>query len=64
VGLVARPERVVLLAICLIINQPLWALWILAIATHLTAVTRILHVWKLSMADAKDEKVPAQVANE
>lgn len=64
VGLVARPERVVLLAICLIINQPLWALWILAIATHLTAVTRILHVWKLSIADAKDEKAPAQVANE
>lgn len=64
VGLVARPERVVLLAICLIINQPLWALWILAIATHLTAITRILHVWKLATADAKAAKAPAQVANE
>jgi CDP-diacylglycerol--glycerol-3-phosphate 3-phosphatidyltransferase len=48
VGLVARPERVVLLALALIINQPLWALWILAIATHLTAVTRIAHVWNLA----------------
>ena len=48
VGLVARPERVVLLALCLIIDRPLWALWVLAIATHLTALTRILHVWRLS----------------
>jgi CDP-diacylglycerol--glycerol-3-phosphate 3-phosphatidyltransferase len=48
VGLVARPERVVLLAICLLIGQPLWALWILAVTTHLTAVTRILHVWRMS----------------
>jgi CDP-diacylglycerol--glycerol-3-phosphate 3-phosphatidyltransferase len=53
VGLVARPERVVLLALALIINQPLWALWILAVATHVTAVMRILHVWKLASADEK-----------
>jgi CDP-diacylglycerol--glycerol-3-phosphate 3-phosphatidyltransferase len=53
VGLVARPERVVLLALCLIINQPLWALWALAIATHFTALTRILHVWRLANAEAK-----------
>jgi CDP-diacylglycerol--glycerol-3-phosphate 3-phosphatidyltransferase len=52
VGLVARPERVVLLALCLIINQPMWALWILAIATHLTAAWRIIHVWRLTSADA------------
>jgi CDP-diacylglycerol--glycerol-3-phosphate 3-phosphatidyltransferase len=48
VGLVARPERVILLAICLVIGQPMWALWILAITTHLTAITRILHVWRMS----------------
>ena len=48
VGLAARTERVVLLALCLLIGQPLWALWILAIATHLTAITRIIHVWRLS----------------
>jgi CDP-diacylglycerol---glycerol-3-phosphate 3-phosphatidyltransferase len=48
VGLVARPERVILLGLCLIFGKPLWALWILAIATHLTAATRIVHVWRLS----------------
>jgi hypothetical protein len=26
----------------------MWALWILAITTHLTAITRILHVWRMS----------------
>ncbi len=51
VGLVARPERVVLVAACLIVNQPLWALWILAVATHLTAVWRIIHVWRVTQAD-------------
>lgn len=51
VGLVARPERVVLLALCLIINQPLWALWILAVLTHVTAVWRIVHVWRLTQAE-------------
>ena len=55
VGLVARPERVVLLAICLIIREPLWALWILAVATHVTAFARIIHVWRLTEADAKAE---------
>jgi len=52
VGLVARPERVILLAICLLIGQPLWALWVLAVTTHWTALTRILHVWRLSQRDA------------
>ena len=50
VGLVARPERVILLAICLIIGQPMWALWALAILTHVTAITRILHVWRTAVA--------------
>lgn len=53
VGLVARPERVILLAVCLIINEPLWALWSLAIVTHVTAVTWILHVWRLTVNDAE-----------
>lgn len=55
VGLLARPERVVLLAVCLIINQPLWALWILAVATHFTAVWRMFHVWKLTQAEEAAE---------
>ena len=52
VGLVARPERVILLALCLLIGRPLWALWILAITTHVTALTRIVHVWRLSEREA------------
>lgn len=56
VGLVARPERVILLAACLIIGQPLWALWALAIATHVTAVMRIVHVYRLASADARTSR--------
>ncbi len=56
VGLLARPERVILLALFLVIGQPLIALWILAVATHVTAITRILHVWRLS---EKESAVPA-----
>jgi phosphatidylglycerophosphate synthase len=55
VGLVARPERVILLAICLVIGKPLWALWALAVLTHITAATRIVHVWRISL----DEATPA-----
>ncbi len=44
VGILARPERVILLAICLIIKQPMWALWVLAVLTHVTAIWRIWHV--------------------
>jgi CDP-diacylglycerol--glycerol-3-phosphate 3-phosphatidyltransferase len=57
VGLVARPERVVLLAICLIINLPLVALWILAVATHVTAVWRMLHVWRVTRDEPDADQV-------
>jgi CDP-diacylglycerol---glycerol-3-phosphate 3-phosphatidyltransferase len=55
VGLVARPERVILLALGLLIGQPLWALWVLAIATHLTALTRIVHVWRASLTESSPD---------
>jgi CDP-diacylglycerol---glycerol-3-phosphate 3-phosphatidyltransferase len=48
VGLLARPERVLVLAIGLIIGQVIPALWILAIGTQLTVLTRMAHVWRLS----------------
>ena len=47
----ARPERVVLLGICLILNIPMVALWVLAVATHLTAVWRMVHVWRVTSAE-------------
>lgn len=56
VGLLARPERVLLLAFGLFFGQLLLALWILAIGTHLTVLTRIAHVWRLANAPAEREK--------
>jgi len=51
VGLAARPERVVLLALFLIFGWTIWALWLLAFVTHITAITRIVHVWRLASRD-------------
>jgi len=47
VGLLARPERIVILAIGLIFHTWLLdiVLWILAIGTQITALQRIVHVW-------------------
>lgn len=53
VGFLARPERVILLAICLIIQQPMWALFVLAPLTHVTAIWRIYHVYELAKADGE-----------
>lgn len=48
-GLLARPERVVITVIGLIVSPLLvWALWILAVMTNLTAVQRIWFVWQQS----------------
>jgi CDP-diacylglycerol---glycerol-3-phosphate 3-phosphatidyltransferase len=55
VGLVARPERVILLALCLVIDRPLWALWTLAVLTHVTAATRIIHVYRISRSESEAE---------
>ncbi|MFH1486000.1 MAG: CDP-alcohol phosphatidyltransferase family protein [Chloroflexota bacterium] len=46
VGLTGRAERVILLAMGLILGQVLIVLWILAVVTNLTALHRILHVWR------------------
>ncbi len=51
VGILARPERVVVLSLGLIIERPMWALIILAIATNLTAVMRMAHVWREAQKD-------------
>ena len=60
VGLAARTERVILLALCLVFARPLWALWVLAAVTHLTALTRILYVWRLAQReDAGTGDAPA-----
>jgi CDP-diacylglycerol--glycerol-3-phosphate 3-phosphatidyltransferase len=53
VGLLARPERVVLLALGLILSilSPVAlvvVLWILAVGTNLTALRRLLYAWQQS----------------
>ena len=45
VGLLARPERIIILSLGLLLGRPLWALWLLAIFTNLTAAQRIYHLW-------------------
>jgi len=51
VGLLARPERVVILALGLIFNQVLIALVILAVLTHVTVGQRLLHLWRETHKD-------------
>ncbi len=46
VGLLARPERVVLLAIGLLFGASIWILAILAVFSNVTAVERIIAVWR------------------
>jgi CDP-diacylglycerol--glycerol-3-phosphate 3-phosphatidyltransferase len=43
-GLLARPERVVILALGLLSHMGIWALALLALLTHVTAVERILTI--------------------
>src|SRR5712692_174292 len=45
-GLLARPERVVILAIGLLTGAVIWALVILAIFSNVTTVERIVHIWR------------------
>ncbi|HEX2909615.1 MAG TPA: CDP-alcohol phosphatidyltransferase family protein [Chloroflexia bacterium] len=66
VGLLPRPERVILVALgCLI--QPFWnlglivILWILAIFTNFTAIQRIWHIWMTAKVKEPEAFVP-QVA--
>lgn len=50
VGLMARPERIVLIAIGLLFPTILLLpiLWILAIGTQITSIQRIVHVWQVT----------------
>ena len=52
-GWLARPERVVITVIGLIVAPLLvWALWILAVLTNVTVVQRIWLVWQQSRRTA------------
>src|SRR5260370_32342520 len=45
-GLLARPERVVILAIGLLTGAVIWALGVLAIFSNVTTRERIVHIWR------------------
>ena len=46
IGLLSRVERFLVLVPCLIVGQPIYAMWVLAIFTNFTALQRIWHVRK------------------
>jgi CDP-diacylglycerol--glycerol-3-phosphate 3-phosphatidyltransferase len=51
VGLMERPERIILLGSGLLIGGETWLIWILgilAVTTGLTGIQRIVHVWRVS----------------
>jgi CDP-diacylglycerol--glycerol-3-phosphate 3-phosphatidyltransferase len=50
VGIMARPERVVLLAVGLLFQTVLLlpVLWVLAVGTQVTALQRIIYVWQVT----------------
>ncbi len=45
-GLLARPERVIIVAIGLLSNTSIWALAILAVFSNITALERMISVWR------------------
>lgn len=47
-GLLARPERVVILTIGLLTGAVIWALVLLAIFSNVTAIERIVHIWRVT----------------
>src|ERR1700730_1217642 len=47
-GLLARPERVVILAIGLLSGTSIWAVALLAILSQVTAIERVVYVWRIT----------------
>jgi CDP-diacylglycerol--glycerol-3-phosphate 3-phosphatidyltransferase len=62
-GLLARPERVILLAIGLLSNTGIWALALLAVFSNITAVERVVSVWRTTRQHMEtQEHAPATTA--
>ncbi len=61
-GWFARPERVVVTALGLVLGQLTIVLWILAIATNVTAIQRIYSVWGQHRAQLRLESASAEAA--
>src|SRR5579883_2324237 len=52
-GLLARPERVVILAIGLLTGMTIWALLLLAVFSNVTSIERIVYVWRVTKQSAQ-----------
>jgi CDP-diacylglycerol--glycerol-3-phosphate 3-phosphatidyltransferase len=48
VGLMERPERLVVLIAFSLLGKVMPALWILAVGANLTALRRIIHTWRMT----------------
>ncbi|HTI13037.1 MAG TPA: CDP-alcohol phosphatidyltransferase family protein [Dictyobacter sp.] len=59
-GLLARPERVILLAIGLLTNTGIWALALLAVFSNITAVERMVTVWRNTRQSAVKRDIAYQ----
>ena len=46
IGILTRVERYLVITLCLLFNQPVIGLWILAILTNFTALQRVWYAWK------------------
>jgi CDP-diacylglycerol---glycerol-3-phosphate 3-phosphatidyltransferase len=58
-GLLARPERVIILAIGLLTNTGIWAIALLAVFANVTAVERILSIWRTTTRQSVGKGVVA-----
>ena len=45
-GFLTRPERVVVMVVCLLLGYPMASLWILGVGTPLSAVWRFIDAWR------------------
>ena len=58
-GVLARPERVVILTIGLLFGLYIWVLVILAVFSNVTAIERMVSVWRMTHRSARSEETRA-----
>ena len=63
VGFWERPERLVLMILCGLVNRMPLALWILAIGPNITVLHRILHTWKQTKPVTKEVHAASAAAH-
>ena len=64
VGFLARPERVVLLAIGLLFGASIWILAILAVLSHVTALERIIAIWRATQRTSRSQAIYSEAGQD